>query len=42
MHGEHKKQLCRVGIIRLGPSTGSRLASDLPTDREVKALLKQS
>ncbi len=36
--GNTRKKLCRVGIIRPGPSMRSRLANELPLDKEVKAL----
>ncbi len=39
MHGEQRNKLCRVGIIRPKPSMRSRLANELPIDREVEALL---
>ncbi len=39
MHGEQRNKLCRVDIIRPKPSMRSRLANELPTDREVEALL---
>jgi hypothetical protein len=39
MHGEQRNKLCRIDIIRPKPSMRSRLVNELPTNKEVEALL---